>query len=64
MKWILTTAYQAPSKDAGGIIVSSWSDYLHQRARQTVADQDIEAQLRAMLLPGERVVMQHYIAER
>lgn len=45
-------------------IVTSWADYLHQRARQTVADQDIEAQLRAMLLPGERVVMQHYIAER
>ncbi len=45
-------------------IVTSWADYLHQRARQTVADQDIEAQLRLMLLPGERVVMQHYIAER
>ena len=45
-------------------IVTSWADYLHQRARQTVADQDIEAQLRALLLPGEQVVMQHYIAER
>ena len=45
-------------------IVTSWADYLHQRARQTVADQDIEAQLRALLLDGERVVMQHYIAER
>jgi len=45
-------------------IVTSWADYLHQRARQTLADQTIEARLRAMLLPGERVVMQHYIAER
>ncbi len=45
-------------------IVTSWADYLRQRDRQTVADQDIEAQLRAMLLPGERVVVQHYIAER
>ncbi len=45
-------------------IVTSWADYLHQRDRQTVADQDIEAQLRAMLQPGERVVVQHYIAER
>ena len=45
-------------------IVTSWADYLHQRARQTVADQDIEVQLRALLLPGEQVVMQHYIAER
>ena len=45
-------------------IVTSWADYLHQRARQTLADQQIEARLRALLLPGERVVMQHYIAER
>ncbi|HOB93264.1 MAG TPA: MFS transporter [Aquabacterium sp.] len=45
-------------------IVTSWADYLHQRARQTVADQEIEAQLRDLLLPDERVVMQHYIAER
>ncbi|GCL66157.1 MFS transporter [Pseudaquabacterium pictum] len=45
-------------------IVTSWADYLHQRARQTVADQAIEAQLRELLLPGEQVVMQHYIAER
>jgi MFS family permease len=45
-------------------IVTSWADYLHQRARQTVADQAIEAQLRDLLLPDERVVMQHYIAER
>ena len=45
-------------------IVTSWADYLHQRARQTVADQEIEARLRDMLLPDERVVMQHYIAER
>ena len=45
-------------------IVTSWADYLHQRARQTLADQAIEAQLRALLLPGEQVVMQHYIAER
>ena len=45
-------------------IVTSWADYLHQRARQTLADQEIEAQLRDLLLPDEKVVMQHYIAER
>jgi MFS family permease len=45
-------------------IVTSWADYLHQRARGTLADQDIEAGLRDFLLPGEVPVTQHYIAER
>ena len=45
-------------------IVTNWAAYLHQRARATVADQTIEARLRAMVVPGETVVMQHYIAER
>ena len=45
-------------------IVTSWADYLHQRARLTLADQEIEAGLRVFLLPGEVPVMQHYIAER
>ena len=33
-------------------------------AAGTVADQAIEARLRALVMPGEAVVMQHYIAER
>jgi MFS family permease len=45
-------------------IVTSWADYLHQRARGTLADQELESQVRAFLLPGEAVTMQHYIAER
>ena len=45
-------------------IVTSWADYLHQRARGTLADQEIEAGLRRFLLPGEVPVTQHYIAER
>ena len=45
-------------------IVTSWADYLHQRARGTLADQELEAQVRAFVLPGEPVTMQHYIAER
>jgi MFS family permease len=45
-------------------IVTSWADYLHQRARGTLADQDIEAGLRQYLLPGEVPLTQHYIAER
>ena len=45
-------------------IVTSWADYLHQRARATVADHDLEAHVRAFQLEGVPVTMQHYLAER
>jgi MFS family permease len=45
-------------------IVTSWADYLHQRARATVADQTLESEVRAFLAPGESARMSHYIAER
>ncbi len=45
-------------------IVTSWAEYLHQRARATVADQALESRVREFLMPGEPVTMQHYIAER
>ncbi len=44
-------------------IVTSWADYLHQRSRATLADQQLEAQVRECLIPGEAVITQHYIAE-
>ena len=44
-------------------IVTSWADYLHQRARATLADQELEARVRTFLLPGESATTQHYIAE-
>jgi hypothetical protein len=43
--------------------VTSWAEYLHQRARATVADQELETQVRSFLQSGESVVMQHYLAE-
>ncbi len=45
-------------------IVTSWADYLHQRARATMADHELESHVRSFLLEGESVTMQHYIAER
>jgi MFS family permease len=45
-------------------IVTSWADYLHQRARTTLADHELESRVRSFVLPGEVVTMQHYIAER
>ena len=53
-----------PSRYCERFIVTSWADYLHQRARATQADQQLEAHVREYLLPGETPIMQHYIAER
>ena len=53
-----------PSRYLERFIVTSWADYLHQRARATQADQELESRLRSFLLEGETVSMQHYIAER
>ena len=53
-----------PSRYVERFIVTSWADYLHQRARATLADQEIETHVRRFLLDGESVTMQHYIAER
>ena len=53
-----------PSRYVERFIVTSWADYLHQRARATMADQALETEVRAFLAPGETVQMSHYIAER
>jgi len=53
-----------PSRYVERFIVASWADYLHQRARATLADGAIEAEVRGFLAPGESAHMSHYIAER
>jgi len=53
-----------PSRYVERFIVESWADYLHQRARATMADQALETEVRAYLAPGETAKMSHYIAER
>ncbi|WP_422845214.1 MFS transporter [Acidovorax sp. M2(2025)] len=53
-----------PSRYVERFIVESWADYLHQRARATMADQALETEVRAFLAPGETASMSHYIAER
>ncbi|HLL18761.1 MAG TPA: MFS transporter [Rubrivivax sp.] len=45
-------------------IVTSWADYLHQRARATLADLELEGQLRRHLVTDSEPLVQHYIAER
>jgi len=53
-----------PARYIERFIVTSWADYLHQRARATMADQALEARARDFVVEGEKVTMQHYIAER
>lgn len=53
-----------PNRYLERFIVSSWADYLHQRARATMADHELESHVRSFLLEGETVTMHHYIAER
>jgi MFS family permease len=53
-----------PSRYVERFIVASWADYLHQRARATLADEEVEARVREFLRDGESVTTQHYIAER
>jgi len=62
--WRVYRDLSDPSRYVERFIVASWADYLHQRARATVAVHDQEATVRSFLLPGEQVSLQHYVAER
>jgi MFS family permease len=62
--WRVYRDLSDPSRFVERFIVTSWADYLHQRARATLADQALEAQLREYLLPGEMPRIEHYVAER
>ena len=53
-----------PTRYLERFIVTSWADYLRQRARATVADQALEAEVRAFQAEGVPVAVQHFIAER
>ena len=64
MRTSAITFGNAISRFTERFIVTSWADYLHQRARTTMADQALEARVRAFVMPGEPVTVQHYIAER
>ena len=62
--WRIYRDLSDPSRYVERFIVTSWADYLHQRSRATVADHDQEVLVRAFVLEGKPVTMQHYIAER
>ena len=62
--WRIYRDLDDPTRYVERFIVTSWADYLHQRARTTVADQALEDRLREFLAEGEQPTMQHYVAER
>ena len=62
--WRVYRDLSDPTRFVERFIVASWADYLHQRARATLADQAVEARVRAFVPAGEAVTMAHYIAER
>jgi len=62
--WRVYKDLAEPSRYVERFIVTSWADYLHQRARATVADHALEAEVRAFLAADESARMSHYIAER
>jgi len=62
--WRLYRDLAEPARYVERFIVTSWADYLHQRARATLADRELESLVRSFLQSGEAVTMQHYIAER
>jgi hypothetical protein len=62
--WRLYRDLDDRSRYVERFIVTRWADYLHQRARTTVADQGLEAQLQPYLVEGVPVMTRHYLAER
>jgi len=62
--WRLYRDLAEPARYVERFIVTSWAEYLHQRARATLTDRELEARVRSFLQSGEAVTMQHYIAER
>ncbi len=62
--WRVYRDLSDPSRFVERFIVTSWADYLHQRARATLADVELEDRVRAFLAPGEEAQIQHYVAER
>ncbi len=62
--WRVYRDLSDPQRFVERFIVTSWADYLHQRARATLADQELESRLTTHLQPGEMAQWGHYIAER
>ena len=61
--WRVYSDLADPTRYVERFLVTSWADYLHQRSRMTLADQDLEVKVRAFQAEGVPVLMQHFLAE-
>jgi hypothetical protein len=61
--WRAYSDLSDPTRYVERFIVESWADYLHQRARMTLADQEQEGKVRAFQAEGVPVLTQHFLAE-
>lgn len=61
--WRVYRDLQDPTRYLERFIVSSWAEYLHQRSRSTLADEELENRVRAFLREGEATHTSHFIAE-
>jgi len=61
--WRVYRDLQDPTRYLERFIVSSWAEYLHQRSRSTLADEEIENRVRVFLREGETARTSHFIAE-
>lgn len=62
--WRVYRDLQDPTRYVERFIVASWDEFLHQRTRATLADQELEKRALAYLRDGEKPTPLHYIAER
>ncbi|MEN9539722.1 MAG: hypothetical protein RLZZ126_1957 [Pseudomonadota bacterium] len=61
--WRVYSDLADPTRYVERFIVESWADYLHQQARMTLADQEVEAKVKAFQAEGVPVITQHFLAE-
>jgi len=61
--WRVYRDLNDPTRYLERFIVSSWAEYLHQRARSTLADEELENRVRSYLREGETAHTSHFIAE-
>jgi MFS family permease len=61
--WRVYSDLADPTRYVERYVVESWAGYLHQQARMTVADQEVEARVKTFQAEGVPVITQHFLAE-
>ncbi len=61
--WRIYSDLADPTRYVERFIVESWAAYLHQQARMTLADLELEAKVKAFQAEGVPIITQHFLAE-